>query len=196
MPHQKNLMYISLNTGHHFGISCIVGSFLERDDFNLDTWSSFRDCLKRQLTVRCQSQTEVLTLSIQHLNEMKNEFRRAYQSLFENGFANHRRVIRVKLKAIQFAQKYILNGTQADCNSYDEKTLKSLKFEPIEQINVENLSDDGESSSSSDSFSSHSLSSDEFQRTKKRHENGENCGQKKLPPYTFHYFVNKKKINK
>ena len=50
LPRHRNLMYIEINRGHQFGISCIVGSFSENNDFDLDNWISHRDKLKRQFT--------------------------------------------------------------------------------------------------------------------------------------------------
>ena len=39
---------------------------------------------------------------------MKNEFRFAYVNLFENSFANLRRIIKVKMKAIHYSNKYLI----------------------------------------------------------------------------------------
>lgn len=103
LPRHQNLMYIKLNTGNHFGVSCIVGSFMKKDNFDIENWCSFKDLLKRQLTVHCHDQCELLTLSIHHLNAMKNEFREAYTQLFENSYTNLRKTIQVKLKAIKFS---------------------------------------------------------------------------------------------
>lgn len=47
LPKHDNLMYIKLNTGLHFGVSCIVGSFMDQDDFDIENWIFFRDKLKR-----------------------------------------------------------------------------------------------------------------------------------------------------
>ena len=47
LPRHENLMYIKLTPGLHFGISCIVGSFMDEDNFDIDTWIEFRDKLKR-----------------------------------------------------------------------------------------------------------------------------------------------------
>ena len=46
LPRHEDLMYISLIEGLHFGVSCIVGSFMEKDDFDIETWIRFRDRLK------------------------------------------------------------------------------------------------------------------------------------------------------
>lgn len=51
LPRHENLMYIKLNAGLHFGVSCIVGSFVDEDNFDLDTWIQFRDKLKRRFTI-------------------------------------------------------------------------------------------------------------------------------------------------
>ena len=96
-----------LNKGYHFGVSCIVGSFTEKRDFDIDNWISYRDSLKRQFTVQCKSQCELLTLSVSDLNMMRNEFYEAYGQLFENSYNNLRRTIRIKLKAIRYTNKLL-----------------------------------------------------------------------------------------
>jgi len=45
LPRHQNLMYIKIGKGHHFGTTCILGSFNENDDFHLDTWYSRKDIL-------------------------------------------------------------------------------------------------------------------------------------------------------
>ena len=47
-------MYIKLNPGLYFGVSCIVGSFMDKDDFDIELWSAYRDRLKRQFTIGCK----------------------------------------------------------------------------------------------------------------------------------------------
>lgn len=91
LPRHENLMYLKLTPGLHFGVSCIVGSFMDEDNFDIETWIEFRDKLKRQFSVQCKDQCEMLTLSIQDLNIMKSNFREAYINLFENSFSNLRR---------------------------------------------------------------------------------------------------------
>ena len=47
LPRYQNLMYVTLERGGHFGVSCILGSFIENGDFHIDNWIKHRDCLKR-----------------------------------------------------------------------------------------------------------------------------------------------------
>lgn len=112
LPRHQNLMYIKLNTGYYFGVSCIVGSFMEKDDFSLEGWLAYRDRLKRQFTIQGKTQCELLTLSIHDLNVMKNEFREAYTNLFQNSFTNLRRTIQVKLKAIRYSNKFLMRYSE------------------------------------------------------------------------------------
>lgn len=111
---------------------------------------------------------------------MKNEFRDAYVNLFENSFSNLRRIIQVKLKAIHYSNKYLMapspdhvsdgldnmQGQPGLKESIMRQNIEKLQFEPIDQIEIENMeteicsSSDGSNSSceskesSSDSFSS------------------------------------------
>ena len=115
---------------------------MDKDDFNQDDWIKFRDKLKRQSTIQCKDQCELLTLSIHDLNIMKNEFREAYTNLFENSFTNLRRIIQVKLRAIKYSNKYMMCGShkQPSFRLYQNKINKDIidikfneaNFEPIE----------------------------------------------------------------
>lgn len=150
LPRHQNVMYIRLNAGLYFGVSCIVGSFMEQDDFDIENWIKSRDKLRRQFTIQCKDQCELLTLSIHDLDVMKNEFREAYMNLFENSFCNLRRTIQVKLKAIQYANKFLNVGTEDlfYSNTFGVRRLttkleqkkEKYKFEPIDQRELEDSS--------------------------------------------------------
>ena len=47
LPRHMNLMYVRVAKGHLFGLKCILGSFNENDDFDIDKWYSRKDNLKR-----------------------------------------------------------------------------------------------------------------------------------------------------
>ena len=40
LPRHRNMLYLNLNKGNHFGVSCIVASFLDKDklSFDIDNW--------------------------------------------------------------------------------------------------------------------------------------------------------------
>ena len=107
LPRQNNLLYVTLSEGFQFGLTCIVGSFMQqgKQAFDIDNWISRRDQIKRQFTIQCQGDCESLTFSINDLNQMKNEFYEIYTELFENSLTILRRMIRIKVRAIQKHQQ-------------------------------------------------------------------------------------------
>lgn len=39
IPRHRNLIYVNLNKGKYFGVSCIVGSLMEKEGgFEIDNW--------------------------------------------------------------------------------------------------------------------------------------------------------------
>ena len=144
---------------------------MDQDDFHLEEWLNFRDRLKRQFTIQCKDQCELLTLSIHDLNIMKNEFKEAYNNIFENSFTHLRRTIQVKLKAIKYSNKYLMSENKKHMQASVKKMftfsgeqlmskkLQDLNFEPIEQNEIEEYSSNFDSSSD-DSPQSYILSSD------------------------------------
>jgi hypothetical protein len=138
---------------------------MEQDDFDIENWIAYRDKLKRQFTIQCKDQCELLTLSIHDLNIMKNEFREAYTTVFENSFTNLRRTIQVKLKAIRYSNKYMTRGSNANGMSFryagtimNDHNMN--EFEPIDQADMEDASSDFDTDSH-ESFLSKSSSSSE-----------------------------------
>lgn len=127
LPRHQHIMYIKLVKGIHFGVLDIVGSFLEDDSFDIDTWISHKGRLRRQFTIQAKgSQCELLTLSIHDLNMMRFEFYEAYQNLFDNTYNRLRRTIRIKLKAVRYCQKYMY----LDDSPFDT-TVKTVNCEVI-----------------------------------------------------------------
>ena len=48
LPRHKNLVYINLNKGKCFGVTCLIGSFLNDEiDFDIDNWITYKENLKR-----------------------------------------------------------------------------------------------------------------------------------------------------
>lgn len=55
LPRHRNMLYLNLNKGHHFGVSDIVASFMKQGSltFDMDNWINHRDLLKHHFTVQC-----------------------------------------------------------------------------------------------------------------------------------------------
>jgi len=51
LPRHGNLMYVKINDGHHFGVSCIIGSFLDDEEFDLNNMIAKKDKMKRLFTI-------------------------------------------------------------------------------------------------------------------------------------------------
>jgi len=49
---------------------------------------------------------------------MKNEFREAYINLFDNSFSQLRKMIHIKLKAINYSNKYLLRDNSANYKAF------------------------------------------------------------------------------
>ena len=56
LPRHRNMRYLNLTKGKHFGIICIIASFLQKDNFSfdLDDWINHKDNLKRHFSIQCQ----------------------------------------------------------------------------------------------------------------------------------------------
>ena len=78
-------MYIKINEGNHFGLVDIIGSMLENNnDFSqINSWTNYRDKLRRQFTVMAVDQCEILSLNINNLARMQSEFLEYYEELFD-----------------------------------------------------------------------------------------------------------------
>lgn len=167
-------MYVTLINGQHFGISCIVGSLVESGNFHIDNWITRRDNLKRQFSIQCKEQCELLSLSIQDLNMMKNEFYDAYTELFQNSFNRLRRTIRIKLKAIKYCDKHNIAKTKTkviteDVKMASQKTVSvrsvtdDFVFQPIcqEEVDKESSLFYSSKSSSCNEFNLSDINSDD-----------------------------------
>ena len=49
---------------------------------------------------------------------MKNEFREAYINLFDNSFSQLRKMIHIKLKAINYSNKYLLRNNNTNYKAF------------------------------------------------------------------------------
>ena len=81
LPSFRNSRYIQINTGDHYGVIDIIGSISQTEDFEIYNWYDQRSNIKRQFTYMADNDSEVLTLSLEHLNQMQIEFQLYYEDL-------------------------------------------------------------------------------------------------------------------
>ena len=74
-----------------FGLIDIVGSSYKDGMIDLDNWMIRRHELLRQFTVMAATNCEMLTLHINDLNRMKQEFNSFYEKLFEDSIVRLKR---------------------------------------------------------------------------------------------------------
>ena len=74
LPKHENTKYATYEIGDTFGVIDIIGSVLKQESLELEEWSLRKDTLKRQFTVMANCYTELMTLSIQDLYRVQNEF--------------------------------------------------------------------------------------------------------------------------
>jgi len=100
LPKYQNTTFIEIGVGSHFGLIDIVGSILQAQ-FDLESWILHKDVLQRQFTVMSLKDSEVMCLTVQDLNRMKQEFLEVYQKLFADAYTRLRRALTFKLKAMK-----------------------------------------------------------------------------------------------
>ena len=65
-------------------------------------WYDKRALIKRQFTYMADRDTEVLILSVEHLNQMQMEFTNFYDSLFEKSNKRLKKAWKYKLESMKF----------------------------------------------------------------------------------------------
>lgn len=73
LPHHFNIKYINYPVGSHFGVLDIVCSCLSKN-MAIDDWVKSYTVLKREFTVMTQTTSELITLSMQDLEQTKEDF--------------------------------------------------------------------------------------------------------------------------
>ena len=100
LPSFKNVAYISIKVGNTFGVLDIVGS-IHSMDFDLEEWYQYKGYITRQFSVSAYNTVELLTLNLNYLNMMQQEFLDCYESLFEFCTIKLRKAWMLKLSAIK-----------------------------------------------------------------------------------------------
>ena len=61
-----------------------------------------KESIKRQFSAKSQNKVELLTLSLDHLWNMKHEFSEPYEDIFNNAYSRLNKCLKIKLKAIKY----------------------------------------------------------------------------------------------
>ena len=83
LPKYGYARYINFNEGAYFGVVDIVGS-IQKLGVDIDDWYDHKNVLKRSFTVMAFLQTQLLCMSLENFNRLKQEFTDSYEELIEN----------------------------------------------------------------------------------------------------------------
>lgn len=109
LPSFDNTAYIRIGVGDHFGIIDIVGSSAIKN-FEIDKFMENKNFLQRQFTVIANNDNvDTLTLSLQDLHRLKQEFNECYETMLLNSHIRLRRTWMAKLLAMKKCQQQIQN---------------------------------------------------------------------------------------
>ena len=101
LPQHKNVKYVDYPPGSHFGTMDIVSSCFS-SGIKVQEWVIYHDKLKREFSVMAQEESELLTLSINSLETMKDDFEEQYSTLFAQGIGRLLRMLKIKKLAIKY----------------------------------------------------------------------------------------------
>ena len=132
LPSFKNTMYILIESGDHFGVIDIVGSASQNDNMDLDDWFQKKHLIKRQFTVQATEESEVLTLSIQNLYQMQQEFTNCYDDLIESAYLRIKKAWQIKLHSIKVC-------TLAKEKRRKEKAEQRKKHDSFESFSISSV---------------------------------------------------------
>lgn len=97
-------MYVKFELGCTFGLIDIIGSVMKYG-IEFDEWMQYPEKMKRQFTVRSQTNCELLTISVKDLERMKYEFIQEYDALFDNKVIRLNNILKIKIKTIKFCNE-------------------------------------------------------------------------------------------
>jgi CRP-like cAMP-binding protein len=101
LPSYENACYVNINKGNHFGIMDIIGSIVTNNELDFSGWFQRKELVHRQFTVLATKDIECLTLSIQDLNRMKQEFFETYELMFDQQLIRLKTIWKIKLNAMK-----------------------------------------------------------------------------------------------
>lgn len=160
MPSFNNISYINISKGNYFGEIDITGS-AQTKNFDQKDWYFNKSLIYRHFSVRSQTNSDVLVLSIKDLHKMEIEFVDIYEDMLANSIKILQKAMILKLNTIKKCTEQLmkLNNSQ---DSYDlsSSRSKSAEFE-IEAVELDKIIEDIDKTPSEDqSDISESLRSD------------------------------------
>lgn len=81
LPRHHNVKYIDYPEGSHFGILDIFSS-CNNNKLEVEDWVANHDKMTREFTIMTQKISELLTLSLNCLETMRDDFEDQYNTLF------------------------------------------------------------------------------------------------------------------
>lgn len=94
-------MYVRFELGCTFGLIDIIGSVMKYG-IDFEEWMQYPEKMKRQFTVRSQSNCELLSISVKDLERMKYEFNQEYNILFDNKVVRLNNILKLKIQTIKY----------------------------------------------------------------------------------------------
>jgi CRP-like cAMP-binding protein len=96
LPRHNNVCYVHFEIGSSFGLIDVIGSVMKYG-IDFEEWMQYPEKIKRQFTVRSQTNCELLTITIKDLERMSNEFNDEYNVLFDNKVVRLNNVLKLKI---------------------------------------------------------------------------------------------------
>ena len=84
LPKFSCIKYVDFDSGQLFGILDIVSSMIKLDQPKINDWIFHKQKLKRSSTVMTDKSTQLLSLSINDLSRLQQQFEGEYDGMFHN----------------------------------------------------------------------------------------------------------------
>lgn len=106
LPRFNNAVYIEIEKGDHFGlIDLVYDTQTLHKKVTIRKETQKNDDLHRRFTVQALTNCDLLTLTLEELDQMKLEFPDIFEELFRNTFRRLKKALKTKLEAIQICEK-------------------------------------------------------------------------------------------
>lgn len=119
LPRYNNAVYITVESGDHFGLIDLV---YDSEILNISTKMTKKaiesDSIHRRFTVQALIECELLTLTLEELDALKFEFPDIFQELFQNSIKRLKGALKQKYEAIKLCEtlshsKHVLKNQES-----------------------------------------------------------------------------------